>query len=89
MGNKSITIQTNTKKKGKLDQRSFTCELAEHGNQKVYVLDNSCRDLSLKRFSLTEGCRIFDNEICYPIQKIMYLPRPKRPLLIVDSRCTI
>lgn len=89
MERKTITIQTNTQKKGKLDQRSFSCQVIEHLNQRVYVLDESKNDLTRKRFDLTPGCRIIDNGICYPIQDIFYSPRPMYPHLIVFTDFTI
>ena len=89
MDRKTITIQTNTRKKRKLDQRLFTCQVFEHGNQRFYSLDDTKRDLGLKRFSLDEGCRVFDNGICYPIQRIYYTERPARPFIMVNLDFTI
>lgn len=66
MESKIITIQTNTKKKGKLDQRSFSCQILELGKRKMYALENTKRDLGLKRFTLTEGCRVIDDGVYYP-----------------------
>ena len=89
MDRKTITIQTNTQKKGKLDQRSFTCQVLEYENQKIYALNETRRDLGLKRFNLTVGCRIIDDGICYPIQNIFFTERPARPILIVSRDFTI
>ena len=83
METRTITIQTNTPKKGKLDQRSFSCQVLEHMNQKIYVLNETKNDLTRKRFTLTEGCRVIDDGICYPIQHIYYSPRPMYPHIVV------
>ena len=89
MDRKIITIQTNTQKKGKLDQRSFPCQILEFKNQRIYVLDDTKRDLGLKRFDITVGCRIIDDGVCYPIQNIFYTERPARPFLVVHADFTI
>ncbi len=90
MGSKVITIQTNTPKKGKLDQRSFTCQVLDFDDhRRIYVLDDTRRELSLKRFDLIKGCRIFDDGICYPIHGIWYSPKPKHPHLIVLQELTV
>ena len=89
MDNKTIIIQTNTKKKGRLDQRSFTCQILQFENTKVYVLDKTKNDLTRMRFTLTEGCRIIDDGICYPIQDIYFSSRPMRPHLVVSTELTI
>ena len=86
---KTVTIQTNTKKKGKLDQRSFQCHVINYGEQIIYAMKESRRDLGLKRFNLTEGCRIIDDGVCYPIQDIFYSNRPARPYLVVSKNFTI
>ena len=89
MNRKTITIQTNEKKKGKLDQRSFTCQILDYGDQRIYALDDTKRDLGLKRFTLTEGCRIFDDGACYFIENIFYTERPARPFLVVKTESII
>ena len=40
MGSKVITIQTNTKKKGKLDQRTLTCQTLDFEKEKDKDLRN-------------------------------------------------
>ena len=83
MESKIVTIQTNTKKKGKLDQRSLSCQILELGKRRMYALENTKRDLGLKRFTLTEGCRVIDDGVYYPIHQIFYTPNPQHPILIV------
>ena len=41
MEHKTIAIQTNTEKKGKIDQRSFSCQILELGKTRTYVLDET------------------------------------------------
>ena len=82
MNRKTITVQTNVKKKGKLDQRSFTCQVIELGESRVYVLDNTKNDLTRKRFQLTPGCRLTDEGITYNIENIEYGKKPMYPFLI-------
>ena len=89
MGNKTITVQTNTPKKGKLDQRSFSCQVLVFGKTRTYVLDETKNDLTRKRFNLTPGCRVIDNGITYVIQGIHYWPKPMYPFLIVSAQPSI
>ena len=79
---KTITVQTNTQKKGKLDQRSFRCQAFELGERLIYVLDETKNDLTRKRFNLTPGCRIIDDGIVYSIEDIQYWKKPKYPFLV-------
>lgn len=39
MEKKTITVQTNTVKKGRLDQRSFSCLYYEGDGVRMYMLD--------------------------------------------------
>lgn len=89
MEKKTITIQTNEVKKGKLDQRSFPCQLLEFEDSIVYVLDDTKNNLTRKRFSLTPGCRVIDDGVYYPIQNIFYSERPARPYIVVSRNFTI
>ena len=89
MDHKTITIQTNTEKKDKLDQRSFSCQILELGKTRTYVLDETKNDLTRKRFSLTPGCRVFDDGVMYIIQDIHYWPKPMYPFLIVSTQTSI
>ena len=82
MNRKTITIQTNTLKKGKLDQRSFTAQILELGKSRIYVLDDSKNAITRKRFDLTPGCRIFDDSITLDIQDIQYWKAPMYPFLV-------
>ena len=83
MNRKTITIESNTMKKGKLDRQSFTCQLFESGDKRVYVLDRTKRDLVRYHFTLTPGCRILDDGVTHVIKDIWYPPAPKYPHLIV------
>lgn len=89
MEKKTVTIQTNSPKKGRLDQRSFTCQVYEDKDQRVYILDDTKRDLTLKRFNLTKGCRVIEDGITYFINEVRYSPRSSRPVLIVDPKIII
>ena len=86
---KTIIIQTNTPKKGRLDQRSFTCQVYEDKDQRIYMLDDTKRGLTLKRFNLTKGCRVIEDGITYYIEEVHYSPRPSHPVLIVDPKIII
>lgn len=86
MDRKTITIETNTLKKKKLDRRSFTCQILEFPGRRIYVLDDTKRELGLKRFSLEEGCRVIDNGITYPIYKIFFSPVPQQTFIIVHPQ---
>ena len=85
MNRKTITVQTNVKKKGKLDQRSFTCQVIELGESRVYILDKTKNDLTRKRFQLTPGCRLTDEGITYNIENIEYWKKPMYPFLIIQG----
>ena len=89
MEKKNVTIQTNTSKKRRLDQRSFPCQFYEEKGLMIYVLDDTKRDLAHKRFNLTAGCRIIDDGITYFIVDVKYSPAPKHPYIIVDPKITI
>ena len=89
MEKKTITIQSNTVKKGKLDQRSFTCQYFEGDSVKMYMLDETRNDLVHKHFNLAVGCRIIDDGVTYYIEEIQYSPRPSHPVLIVDPTIII
>ena len=82
MEKKTVTIQTNTQKKGKLDQRTFACQTITLGEKLIYVLDETKNDLTRKRFNLTPGCRIIDDGIVYSIEDIQYWKKPKYPFLV-------
>ncbi len=84
MEKRAITVQTNTVKKGRFDQQSFTCQYYEVNGLKMYMLDKTKRDLMLKHFNLTAGCRVIDNGVTYYIKEVQYSPRPSHPVLIVD-----
>ena len=58
MSSKVITVETNTLKKNKLDKRSFNCQILELGKERVYVLNETKRELKMNRFNITPGCRI-------------------------------
>ena len=85
---KTITIQTNETKKGKLDQRPFTCQMLEFEESIIYVLDDTKNSLTRKRFTLTPGCRIIDGGVTYIIQNIMYSERPMRPYLVINRKAS-
>lgn len=89
MEKKTITIQSNTVKKGKLDQRSFTCQYYEGNSVKMYMLDETRNDLVHKHFNLSVGCRVIDDGITYYIKEVQYTTRPSRPILIVDPQIII
>lgn len=89
MEEKFIIIKTNTPKKGKLDRRSFACQVHDYDKYRLYLLKNTRRDLTLMNFAMTVGCRIFDNGVCYPIQEIHYSARPACPGLVVLKDLTI
>ena len=91
MGSKVITVQTNTRKKGKLDQRTLTCQTLEFEEEKtrIYVIDETKRDLMRKNFIIEEGCRIIDGSICYPIQTVNCSGLPLRYYLLVSTDFTI
>ena len=82
MNYRDITIQTNTSKKGKLDQRSFKAQRIKVGDNDVYVLDETKRDLIRKRFDLAPGCRIQDDGIIYRVMDIWYSPKPYHPFIV-------
>ncbi len=88
MGNRTITIETNTLKKGKLDRRTFTCQLLEFENLLVYVLDDTKNQLTRKRFTLECGCRLYDGDSKYVIQDINYLGMTAHPYLTVSRSVT-
>ena len=81
--NKEIIIENNTTHKGKSHKRVFACQVFETENKRTYVLDETKRELGLKRFSLEEGCRVIDNGITYPIYKIFFSPVPQQTFIIV------
>ena len=83
MDRKTITIETNTLKKKKLDRRSFSCQILEFSDRRMYVLDDTKRTLGLKRFTLEEGCRVIDDGVTYSIAKIFFSPAPQQTFLIV------
>lgn len=91
MGSKVITVQTNTKKKGKLDQRTLSCQTLDFENEKtrIYVIDETKRDLMRKNFIIEEGCRIIDSNTCYPIQMVNCSGIPIRYFLSVSTDFTI
>lgn len=74
MENRIITIQTNTVKKGRLDQRSFSCLVHEYQGNRIYMLDDTKSDLIRKHFTIAPGCRIIDNGVTYVISNIQYSP---------------
>ena len=84
MNSRTIIIESNISKKGKLDRKPFTCQVFESMNKKTYVLDNTKRELVHKHFTLTIGCRIIDKDVIYFIENIWYPPAPKHPHLIVS-----
>lgn len=83
MSDREITIQSSNLKKGKPDQRTFTCQLITIGNTKTYVLDDTKRDLLHMRFELAPGCKVEENGAHYRIQEIWYSPRPKYVFIAV------
>ena len=83
MDRKTITIETNTLKKKKLDRRSFSCQILEFPDRRMYVLDDTKRTLGLKRFTLEDGCRVIDDGVTYPISRIFFSPAPQQAILIV------
>lgn len=89
MGNKEITIETNYRKKGKLDHRTLTCQVYDSGNKRIYVLNQTNRNLMRYHFLITPGCRIIDDGVTYSIQDIWYPPAPKYPHLIVFPNKTV
>ncbi len=89
MENKTIIIETNTLKKGKLDRRSFTCRVFDEKNRRVYVLDETRRDVRHKHVTLTPGCRIIDGNTTYTIKDIWHPSPPKYPHLIVDLNTVV
>lgn len=89
MEKKTVIIQTNTTKKGKLDQRSFTCQLHVDGENRLYVLDDTKSDLTNKHFTLTRGCRITDDGVTYLIRDVSYLSRPAHPYITIYPNITI
>ncbi len=89
MEKKTITVQTNTVKKGRLDQRSFSCLHYEGDGVRMYMLDDTRIDLVHKRFNLSAGCRVIDDGVTYYIEEVQYSPRPSRPVLIVDPTIII
>lgn len=89
MENRTIIIQTNTTKRGKLDQRSFACQVYEYQGNRIYMLDDTKSDLIRKHFTITTGCRIIDNGVTYLISNIQYSPRPIHPCLTVNPKNTV
>ena len=91
MGSKVITVQTNTRKKGKLDQRTLTCQTLEFEGEKtrIYVIEETKRDLMRKNFIIEAGCRIIDGGTCYPIQTVICSGLPIRYFLQVSTDFTI
>ena len=83
MNRKTITIQTNTFKKGKPDQRSFACQTIELAPRRIYVLEETKNDLTRKRFTVTPGCKIIDDGDSYTIEDIKYWKKPMYPFLVV------
>ena len=91
MGSKVITVQTNTRKKGKLDQRTLACQTLEFEKEKtrIYVIDETKRDLMRKNFIITDGCRIVDGDTCYLINMVNCSGIPIRYYLSVSTDLTI
>ena len=77
MENKEITIETNYRKRGKLDHRTLPSQVFDSGNKRVYVLNQTNRNLMRYHFLITPGCRIIDGGVTYTIQDIWYPPAPK------------
>ena len=53
MENKEITIETNYHKKGKLDRRTLPCQVFDSGNKRIYVLNQTNRNLMSKYFFIS------------------------------------
>ena len=85
MNRKTITIQTNTIKKGKPDQRSFACQIIELPPRRIYVLEETKNTLTRKRFTVVQGCKIIDDGVSYTIEDIEYWKKPMYPFLVVFS----
>ena len=73
MEKKIITIQTNKTKKGKLDQRSFHCQVIKINGTRNYVLIATEKDLS----DIAPGCKIFEDGEEYRVRKIFCWPSLK------------
>ena len=88
---KVITVLTNTRQKGKLDQRTLTCQTLEFEkeNTRIYVIDETKRDLMRKNFIIDEGCWILDGNSRYPIQMVNCTGIPIRYFLSVSTDFTI
>lgn len=84
MSSKTIIIESNLMKRGKLDRKPFSCQVITSDDKVVYVLDITKREVVHKHFLLTVGCRIIDDETTYTIKDIWYPPKPKYPHLIVS-----
>ena len=89
MEKKVITVQTNTVKKGKLDQRVLACQVYEDGAARLYILDETKNDLVRRHFSISPGCRIIDDGVTYYIEEVQYSPRPSRPILIINPKIVL
>lgn len=91
MSSKVITIETNTSKRGQLDIRSFSCHILdwEEANKRFYILDETKRTLQQKRFIVTPGCRIIDDDKVFLIQDVLYWPRPYHPILAINLDSTV
>ena len=56
---------------------------------RIYVIDETKRDLMRKNFIIEEGCRIIDGTTCYPIQMVNCSGIPIRYFLSVSTDFTI
>ena len=89
MESKVITIETQTPKIKKVVRHSFTCQVYDERNRKVYVLGETKRKVREKRIFITPGCKIIDKGDVHIINDIWYPPRPKYPHLIVFPETTV
>ena len=83
MESKTIIIETQTPRIKKIVRHSFTCQVYDELNRKIYVLDETKRRVRERRIFITPGCKIIDHGVVHIIGDIWYPPRPKYPHLIV------
>ncbi len=77
-----VTIESLTLKKGKPDVRSFDSQILEMGQNRIYVLDKTSRDLDRMRFNLSCGCILKDDSGIYKCIDVEYWTNPHVPLIV-------
>ena len=79
---------TTPKHKGRKDIRELLAKSATEGDSKIFILDDTFRDLrDLHNFIIEEGCEIRDRTGCYECIKVAeYKPKLKKYPMLITRR---